>query len=177
MPNKPEVVRRQERRVLRWSLGVAVVLHLGALFLITWDRPGISFGPDGDWVEFADGGWGALPVRVFFSPPAIQVTPDSVWQEPAGRVLSTQVSITPPSGCDIEDWAPTSGVGSGVVHVRVRDSGHAEAVAISTSAGSYCWDAVLSDLAGDLLYRWLPSGDFPAPVDVFQPLTVTIVTQ
>lgn len=162
--------------MLRWSLAVAVALHIGALVLITWDGPGVRFGGDEDWVEFADGGWGALPVRVFFSPPSMQVTPDSIWQEPAGRVLSTEVAIAPPAGCGSDDWGSTSGVGSGVVHVRVRESGHAEAIAVVTSAGSYCWDAVLVDLAGDLLYRWLPSEELPAPVEVFQPLTVTVAT-
>lgn len=175
MPNRPEVVRRQERRILRRSLAAAALLHVAALVWITWDGPGLRFGGDDDWAEFAEGGWGGLPVRVFFSPPSMQVTPDSVWQEPLGRVLSTEVSITPPSGCGAEEWRSTSGVGSGVVHVRVKETGHAEAVAMRTSAGSYCWDAVLVDLAGDLLYRWLPSESLPAPVEVYQPLTVTVV--
>lgn len=175
MPNRPDVVRRQERRILWWSLTAAALLHVVALVVITWDGSGLRFGEDEDWVEFADGGWSGVPVRVFFSPPSMQVTPDSVWQEPIGRVLSTEVAIAPPAGCEIEDWRETAGVGSGVVHVRVRESGHAEAVGVVTSAGSYCWDQVLVDLAGDLLYRWLPSESLPAPVEVYQPLTVTMV--
>ena len=41
----------------------------------------------------------------------------------------------------------------------------------SVSTGSACGDATLARVAGDLWYRWLPSEEFPAPVDVVQPLS------
>ena len=39
--------------------------------------------------------------------------------------------------------------------------------------GDACGDQVIETVAGDLLYHWLPSERFPAPVDLIQPVTLT----
>lgn len=167
-------LRQQNRRILAWSLGVAAVAHVAVLLLVSWDRPTHVFARDTEIVEIGEAAMSGLPVRAFFSPPRITVTADSLWREPPGRVLSSELAVALPPGCDLEDLGP-SAVARGVVRLRVSDTGHAEPVEVAQSSGNYCWDGMLGKVAGSLLYRWLPSDEHPAPVDVYQPLTVTLV--
>jgi len=41
------------------------------------------------------------------------------------------------------------------------------------SSGIRCADDLLERVAGDLLYHWLPSEDFPAPVELTQPMRLS----
>ena len=149
-------------------------MHVAVLFLVTWDRPTHVFARDTEIVEIGEAAMSGIPVRAFFSPPDIAVGADSVWQEPPGRVLSHEIAVALPPGCGLEDLG-SSAVGRGVIHLRVSESGHAEPVEVAESSGNWCWDGMLGKVAGSLLYRWLPSVEFPAPVDVYQPVTVTLV--
>ena len=54
----------------------------------------------------------------------------------------------------------------------VDEGGRTDDVEIEQSTGDACADEVLSRVAGDLWYRWLPSEEFPAPVDLVQPITL-----
>lgn len=167
-------LRQRHNRILRWSLAGAALLHVLVLYLVAWDRPTHVFARDTELVEIGDPGLGGVPVRVLFAPPAITAGPDSVWQEPAGRVLSSEIAVALPPGCVLADLGPT-GMGSGVVRLAVSETGHADAVEVVETSGSWCWDGMLGKVAGSLLYRWLPSERFPAPVDVLQPVTVSLV--
>lgn len=43
---------------------------------------------------------------------------------------------------------------------------------LTRSTGDRCGDEILTEMADALVYHWLPTERFPAPVDLLQPVTV-----
>ena len=174
MESRSEELRRRHRKILRWSLAVAVVAHV----LVLWFTP--LYRSDwgrGSGTELVDGAppppFGGLAVDVIFGPPAIVDSVGARAQEPAWRFLSASRVLPSPVGCGMHDWFERE-YATGRVEMIVGASGRPDSIRLERSSGERCWDAVMSGLASDLLYRWLPSDRFPAPVTVYQPVTVTL---
>lgn len=118
---------------------------------------------------------GAL-VDVRFGPPEIQRADGAIAREPAERTLQVVRLMRLPADCNVQAWATEAGV-SGSVRLRVRVDGRAENPEIASSTGSRCADWLLTQLADDLRYLWLPNVRFPAPVELVQPVTVVEVVE
>lgn len=168
--------RKRDRRVLRVSLGIAVVLHVAALGLITWSRGAPTWQPDSDAVRLEEDPWTGTPVTVFFGPPRIVQVDGTLSEEPADRILEAVRVLHMPPICLTREIA-TAAPGLGEVRLTVNTDGRIDAVTLTRSTGDDCWDRVATRVAGDLWYRWLPSDRFPAPLELFQPLTVGLVQQ
>ena len=56
----------------------------------------------------------------------------------------------------------------------VNERGRVDSVQVTRSSGSYCWDRALASIAGDLWYRWLPTELFPAPIRLYQPVSLSL---
>lgn len=64
----------------------------------------------------------------------------------------------------------------GSVRLRVKVTGRVDVTGVVRSSGIRCADDLLERVAGDLLYHWLPSEDFPAPVELTQPMRLSVMT-
>jgi hypothetical protein len=117
----------------------------------------------------------ALMVDVHFGPPKIFERDGRVSIEPPERVLETSRIMSLPTGCGnlIADGRMPA---QGEVRLKVVASGHTLVEGIEVSTGDGCADQLVLRLADDLLYRWIPSERFPAPVDLIQPMTLTQAT-
>ena len=160
--------RKSERKVLLWCLGVAAVLHV-VVFLgfprIRADGVPFPIFSDDLTVEA-----GAIPLDLFFGPPAISDAAGGLSLEPPERVLEADRLVYLEAGCR----ALIRGSGTvirGSVRLKVRSNGLADVVDVVRSTGFPCGDEVLERMAGDLWYRWLPNEDFPAPVELIQPVS------
>ena len=171
MTTKGDEIRARERRVLAWSLAIAVFLHIAVLVL--W--PALRVGPLGASVTpgaIEGNGSGDTYLELLFGAPEIYGPDGSASAEPPTRVLEADRKIKLPSSCTrlLEvGRTPTTGD----VWLRVNDSGRVDTVEVVGSTGDLCADGVIMRVAGDLWYRWLPSERFPAPVELIQPVTVT----
>ncbi len=160
--------RKSERRVLFWCLGVAAVIHV----VVFVGFPAIRTG-DGPFPIFSDDltvEAGAIPLDLFFGPPAISDAAGGLSLEPPARVLEADRLVYLEAGCR----ALISGsrtVIRGSVRLRVRSNGLTDVLDVVRSTGEPCGDEVLERVAGDLWYRWLPNEDFPAPVELIQPVS------
>jgi len=172
-PPRSAVLRRKHRRVFRWSLGLAVLIHVALLYFGLWRRPGAGTGPDTELAEGTSPVFGGLAVTVHFGPPGIVDETRAIAQEPPWRVLSASRILPPPYGCVSHDWLEP-GFAKGEVRLSVGETGRPDEVVVARSTGDPCWDGVMQGLARDLRYRWLPNERFAAPVDVFQPVTLTL---
>jgi len=170
--SRSAALRRRHRQVLAWSLGLAVVIHAAVLFYGPWLRNDPGPGSGTELVAGSDPALGGLAVNVFFGPPAIVLAADSLSQEPSWRVLKTSRILPPPFACSARDWLEVE-YARGSVRLIVGPGGRPDTVSLDGSTGSRCWDAVMTGLATDLRYRWLPSDRYPAPVEVFQPMTLS----
>ena len=172
--SRADALRRQNRRIYFWSFGVAVVAHLLLIFFGPWFRTGPGSIAGTELVEGGEASWGGLPITVFFGPPAI-VSPDgSLSQQPEERTLSATRKVPIPVGCASNDWWALDGV-NGRVRLLVNARGRIDDVELTESTGDICWDGILTAVAGDLLFRWLPSESHPAPVEVRQPVALTLM--
>jgi hypothetical protein len=162
--------RRQDRRILAWCVGVAAALHVAALLLL----PGLpeTADPTQDLeLERAEiVGGQAIPLDVFFGPPIIERAGGRRSFEPPTRVLEAQRAVFLPASCR-RALQGTGRVFSGSVRLTVLVSGRVGKVSVFESTGARCSDDVLATVADDLWYLWLPTPEFPAPVDVIQPMT------
>jgi hypothetical protein len=173
MEARADLLRRRDRRVFRWSFAIAVVVHGLVLAFGPWFRTEPVSLSATELVESGPPALGGIPVDVFFGPPAIVLAADSLETQPPGRVLRAFRAIPAPVGCATNDWlARESAAGS--VRLTLRETGRVETVEIVEGTGDRCWDMIVAGLAGDLLYRWLPSERFPMPVELVQPVTVTL---
>lgn len=160
--------RKSERRVFFWCLGVAAALHV-VVFLVF---PAMQAG-DAPFPLFSDDltvEAGAIPLELFFGPPAISNAAGELSLEPPERVLEADRLVYLEAGCR----ALIAGSGTvirGSVRLRVRSNGLADVLDVVRSTGERCGDEVLERVAGDLWYRWLPNEDFPAPVELIQPVS------
>ena len=104
-------------------------------------------------------------------PPAISNAMGGISVEPPEWILEVDRLVYLPGNCK----ALVKGSGAivrGSVRLRVDETGRVDVRGIFQSAGFPCGDAVLQRIAGDLWYRWLPNDEFPAPVELIQPLVV-----
>lgn len=114
----------------------------------------------------------AVAVDVCFGPPMILEADVSVSLEPPGRVLQADRLLGLPTECDVL-LEPDRTPARGLVRLQVVASGHTVVGGIEESTERECADEVLLTVANDLLYRWIPNDRFPAPVDLFRPVTLT----
>jgi hypothetical protein len=174
MTSRSAQLRRQQRRVLGWSLAAAVLLHV-AVFVFS---PTFHADPLVGGDAHADLGdrpgteaRAPLAVDVRFGPPRITLPDGSTWTEPPDRVLEADRVVDLPPGCS-QGMGGEGATATGAVRLRVPPSGRAEVVEVVEGAGNPCADRILSMVAGALWYHWLPDERFPAPVDLVQPLTL-----
>jgi hypothetical protein len=86
-------------------------------------------------------------------------------------VLEARPILELPDDC--ADLVPTGREPmSGLVRLRVPVDGRVDRVQLTQSTGDDCGDRVILAVADALLYRWLPNDQFPAPVDLIQPITL-----
>lgn len=173
LSSRSQQLRRQHRKILGWSIAVAVVAHVLVLFFGPWFPSSLATGPRTELVEGTAPPFGGLAVTVIFDAPALEEEDGSLAQEPDWRILSASRSIPPPIACRDHDWLALP-FAKGRVWMTVGDTGRPDTVTVAESTGDRCWDGVMVGLAGDLRYRWLPNDDFAAPVEVFQPVTLTL---
>ena len=161
--------RRSDRRVLLWCIGIAAALHVVLLTgfprIRAGDAPFPIFSDDLTVEE------GAVPLELFFGPPAISNDAGEVSLEPPERVLEAERVVYLQPGCR----AIIGGSGTvirGSVRLRVRSTGLVDVMGVVRSTGVPCGDDVMETVAGELWYRWLPSEEFPAPVELVQPVSL-----
>lgn len=172
METRVQTLRRRHRQIFRWSLGIAAVVHAVVLYYGPWFRSDSMSGGGTELVEGETTGRNGIPVDAHFGPPAIEDADGALAQEPPERVLHASRLIPPPVGCESLDWLAAEAA-IGEVRLVVTETGRADSVQLSRSTGDRCWDGIMTGLASDLLYRWLPSERFPAPVWLFQPVTLS----
>ena len=173
MISRSTELRNRERRVLRVSFGVAVVVHVAAFGLIAWSRSAPEWRPGSETIRLEEGSWTGTRVDVFFGPPKIYEPGGTIAEEPPDRILEAARLLQMPPECLGREIAP-SAPGFGQVRLTVNSSGRIDALALDQSTGDACWDLVAKRVAGDLWYHWLPSERFPAPVELLQPITVAL---
>ena len=162
--------RKAQRKVFMWGWSVAAALHV--LLFLSW-REGREVhvtvpNPDFETVEILDRE--PIPLDLFFGPPAIRNATGGISVEPPERHLEVDRLVYLPSDCE----ALIRGSGAivrGSVRLAVDETGRTDVRGIFQSTGFPCGDAVLQRIAGDLWYRWLPNDEFPAPVELIQPLS------
>lgn len=164
--------RRAERKVFAWGWSVAGVLHI--IVFLSWRETRevrvTEPNPDFETVEILDRE--PIPLDLFFGPPAIRNAAGGISIEPPERYLEVDRLVYLPSDCE----ALVRGSGAvvrGSVRLAVNEAGRTDVRGIFRSTGHRCADAVLQRIAGDLRYRWLPNDEFPAPVELIQPLSFT----
>jgi hypothetical protein len=153
-----------------WSLAIAAVLHVLAFLYL----PGLPPSEPGDVAddidELAVVTGSAIPLDLFFGPPVIRNVQGGLAFEPPERVHEEGRAVFVTLGCKRLIEGSTD-VHHGTVRLTVLETGLVEVQGVVESTGSRCGDDVIARVAGDLWYRWLPNDDFPAPVEVVQPLT------
>lgn len=169
--SRSTLLRERYRRVLLWSFGAAALLHV--LVLLFW--PGFRAEPvfTADSLSAAVAAGEAVPtyVELLFGPPEILTGDGSFFREE--RQLETEHLLVLPRECEGDSIVlPTQGK----VGLRVWKSGRVDVTALAQGTDDECGDALIKAVAGALWYRWLPSEEFPAPVDLVQPVTVLAST-
>jgi hypothetical protein len=172
MKTRAQELRERDRRVLRWSLGAAVLIHVAAFVL--WPGFRVEDLPDAGEDMKAMHGVEGTPtyVDVVFGPPRIFGPDGTVATEPPTRVLAAERILRLPTECDNLEEPGRTPV-EGQVRLKVVASGRTAVAGLEQSTGDACADEVLFTVAQALLYRWLPNDRFPAPVDLIQPVTLT----
>jgi len=169
MTTRSEQLKRQHRKVLWWAFGIAAALHVIAFLVL----PGLrsSRVPVSELELEGVPGIGDAMVDVRFGPPAITGADGTVTIEPPERILQVVRLVRLPVDCDVPLGSDDLDL-SGRVRLRVEADGRADLPDVVLGTGSPCADELMTQLAGDLRYRWLPSERFPAPVELVQPVTL-----
>lgn len=171
MRTRSEQLREKHRRILAWSLGGAVAIHL-AVFLLVPEFQVEPLGGSDTVLDTTGVASGAnATVELLFGPPAVRQTDGSHWTAPPDRVLSAEREARLEANClavGREGRLPLRIV----VHLRVRPSGRVDVRGLSDGEGDPCGARIIQEAAGALWYRWLPDERFPAPVEVVQPVTL-----
>ena len=115
---------------------------------------------------------GAALLDLFFGPPAISIPSGGVSVEPPERYLETERLVHVPAACRFAIRSSGNDI-RGSVRLRVRVTGRVDVTGVVRSSGIRCADDVLERVAGDLRYHWLPNEDFPAPVELTQPMKLS----
>ena len=162
--------RRADRRLFIGCWVLAGLLHV-VLFLVVpvrdaLARPGLS-------LELAEApAPGATLLDLYFGPPAISGSSGRVSVEPPERFLETERLVHVPAACRAVIRSSGNDI-RGSVRLRVKVTGRVDVTGVVRSSGIRCADDLLERVAGDLLYHWLPSEDFPAPVELTQPMRLS----
>lgn len=166
---------RSERRVMLWSLAIAAVVHVVVLLSLPSLRSSELKELSDQTDELALVTGSAIALDLFFGPPAIRGAAGGLSFEPPERVLSEGRAVFVSANCKrlIEE---STDVLHGTVRLSVLETGLVEVIGVVETTGTVCGDYVIERVAGDLLYRWLPSDEFPAPVELVQPLTFAAFT-
>jgi len=174
-----ERVRRRSNVIFALSFMVALGVHVLVF----------RFGPTFETALFErNKGPGVIDVpvggdsigiflNVMFYPPDIFTDSGELRTEPPERVLDARhvnvagvLSSEPCEGRDRGSVAPVAGR----VKVRVNEHGRVVRAEVRESTGDPCRDAVIAGIASSVWYRWLPNDAVPAPVDLIQPMRVTM---
>ena len=162
--------RKAQRKVFYWGWSVAAALHV-ILFLAWRESREVRVtlpNPDLETLNMVDPEF--IPLDLFFGPPAIRNATGGISVEPPERFLEVDRLVILPGNCK----ALVKGSGAvvrGSVRLAVDETGRTDVRSVHQSTGYPCADVVLWRIAGDLWYRWLPNDEFPAPVELVQPLS------
>ncbi len=172
MRTRSDELRARHRKVSAWSFLIAALVYAAVLFVWApqWraerlDSKEIRLVASERVVE------SPMAVEVLFGPPEIFTSDGSVWQEPPDRVLEARRILELPDDCADLVLAGREPM-SGLVRLRVPVDGRVDRVELTQTTGDACGDRVILAVADALLYRWLPNDQFPAPVDLIQPITL-----
>jgi len=163
MKTRTGEIRKDQRRVLLWSLFIASALHV-AVFL-AWPTMTVKLPPQARSHD------ASVYVDVLFGPPGILGADGSISREPLERFLGVDRILNLKTECQTLTLQGET-LARGSVYLRVGKSGHAGFQRIHESTGHECADQVIAGAAAALRYDWLPNERFPAPVDLIQPVTV-----
>ena len=164
--------RRSDRRVLVWCLALAGLLHV-VVFLVVpvYQRAAVERASLS--LELTDApAPGATRLDLFFGPPAIRYASGGVSFEPPERFLETERLVHVPTAC-LGRIRSSGNAISGSVRLRVKVTGRVDVLGTARSSGIRCADELLERVAGDLRYHWLPNDDYPAPVELTQPMRLS----
>ena len=171
MGTRSDELRRRDRRVLGWSLVVAAVVH-GAVFALAPGFRGETLGtPDLELDSTGVVGGGNATVEVVFGPTVVRLADGADWTAPPERVLWAERAVRLQDAC-LGLASEARPPATGRVGLRIKPSGRVDVLGLAASSGDPCADRVLSEVAGDLWYHWLPNEQFGAPVEVEQPVTL-----
>ena len=167
MATRREQHRKSARRIFLWSLALAVALHMVVFLTVPGLRVSVvaAFRDQADNPDLPS----ALHLDLFFGPPAIENASGELLLEPPERILRTDRLVSLPATCR----AIIKGSGTdmrGSVSLTVGPEGFTTVHGVVESTGFPCGDGTLERVAGDLWYRWLPNDEFPAPVELIQPM-------
>lgn len=169
MSTRSEQLRRQHRRILGWSLGVAVVAHILVFVLSPTFRTQPLMGADTELDTLGLAAGANAVADLLFRAPILQLADDSSRATPAERTLETQREVRVPERClYLTDGSRAPVVSH--IRLRVRASGRVDVLGIERTSGDACADDILREAAGALWYHWLPSERFPAPLELDQPV-------
>ena len=164
--------RRSDRRVLVWCLALAGLLHV-VVFLVVPGFQKAAVERASLSLELTDApAPGATRLDLFFGPPAIRYASGGVSFEPAERFLETERLVHVPTACLGRIRSSGNDI-SGSVRLRVKVTGRVDVIGTARSSGIRCADELLERVAGDLRYHWLPNEDYPAPVELTQPIRLS----
>jgi hypothetical protein len=176
MQRRTEELRRGHRRVLAWSLGIAVLLHVGVFLFFPHFRTSMPDGFSERPGMVGSGGGQAYWVDVTFGPPLIHLRNGEERQEPPERVLEArEVNVggaSLGSGCGWVQRADLTGI-SGTARLTVGFDGRVSHAEMEEGSGVDCVDELLVHIASSLLYRWLPDEEAMAPVELAQPMELS----
>ena len=171
MKTRATELRRRHRKILMWSIGIAIGVHVAVFaFSPTFQaEPMDGSGRKPEVVRPSD----ASPtlLDVLFGPPTITGRDGTRHVEPEARRLEKALAVKLPSGCTVFAADP-AGALTGRVELSVDGQGESNVVRIAEHTGVPCADDVMTDLARDLRYHWLPDDRFPPPVHLVQPVTM-----
>lgn len=166
-----QIARRKkaERRLFVLCGSIAAVLHVVLFVVLRETRITVEDREyDIESIEITDRK--PIPLDLFFGPPAITDAAGGFSVEPPERVLEVDRLVYLPGTCRAIIRG-SGDVARGSVRLRVNAMGRVDVLGVERSTGFLCGDATLTRVAGDLWYRWLPTEEFPAPVELVQPLS------
>lgn len=161
--------RKSERKLFVWCGAIAVALHVILFFVLRETRVTVEQREYNiESIEITD--LKPIPLDLFFGPPAITNARGGFSVEPPERVLEVDRLVFLPGTCRAIIRG-SGDVARGSVRLKVNGTGRVDVLGVELSTGFPCGDATLTRVAGDLWYRWLPTEEFPAPVELVQPLS------
>ncbi len=175
MMRRSEELRRAHRRILGWSLGVAVLLHAGLFLFSPQFRTVLPDRSSPGSVVAEDQEGEVRWIDVTFGPPTILLSGGVERQEPSDRVLEARAVNIAGIALEAEcQWVKRVDLRGrqATVKLQVGSDGRVRQATMVDGSGDSCVDEVLVAVAGTLWYRWLPDAGASAPVDVLQPMEV-----